>query len=68
MLRISAETRKKIKIIFIDEDITLTEVAEKMGMDRSSLANRISGRYKFKEDEKKKLAEILHKTVEEIFG
>ena len=67
-MRVTKEIRKKIKLLCIDDDIKLSDVAKEMGMSSSSLSNRLSGLYDFKEEEMKKFAEIVHRPGKEIFG
>jgi DNA-binding XRE family transcriptional regulator len=57
----------KIKVLLIQNRMQAQELAEKLGMKKSTLSNRTSGKTEFTIKEAIKLMEIFGKTFEEIF-
>lgn len=49
---------KKLKMILLEKDMTIGQVAEQMGLSRPALSNRIHGRYDFTRSEMERFSEI----------
>lgn len=57
---------KKIKMLMVEKDITISELAEKMGTSQPNLSNKLK-RDNFNEKELDKIAEVLEVKYEANF-
>jgi transcriptional regulator with XRE-family HTH domain len=58
----------KLKAAFFEEGITSAKVAAVVGIPKSYLSQAVNGRYNLDEQQKKKIAVVLNRTTEELFG
>lgn len=57
---------KKIKMLMVEKDITISELAEKMGTSQPNLSNKLK-RDNFSENELNQIAEVLEVKYEPNF-
>lgn len=57
---------KKIKMLMVEKDITISELAEKMGTSQPNLSNKLK-RDNFSENELNQIAEVLEVKYEANF-
>lgn len=61
---------KEIELIIFSENLSKSEIAEKLGITYNTFLLKLKGKYSFSLDEAIKLKEILNtnKTIEELFA
>lgn len=57
---------KKIKILLVEREITMTDLAERLGTSKSNISNKMK-RNNFSEKELKEIAEVLNCDFKGIF-
>lgn len=57
---------KKIKILLVEREITMTDLAERLGTSKSNISNKMK-RDNFSEKELKEIAEVLNCDFKGIF-
>lgn len=58
---------KALRIAIIERELTQTEVARRIGVDDARMSGFVHGRHEPTERQKKRIARLLRKTVEDIF-
>jgi len=67
-MTVNVKSRKKIiDKKLVDLEITQKRLAEMLGIDKSSLNMKLSGKKQFKEYEMYKICEILKLTLNQVF-
>ena len=68
MPAMKTKVQKAIKILMVQNDMDVKDLAKKMGMATMTIYTRIEGRSKWKVEEGYRLAEVLGTTFSHIFG